>query len=69
MDREFSDFDNDARNIRFGFSTDGMNPFGQWGSSHSTWPVTHVQPSCLAIHEVEVHHDAGDYPSSETTWQ
>ena len=24
----------------FGLSTDGMNPFGEWGSSHSTWPVT-----------------------------
>jgi hypothetical protein len=28
VDREFSDFDNDARNIRFGLSTDIMNPFG-----------------------------------------
>ena len=40
MDREFPDFDMDPRNIRFGLSTDGMNPFGEWGSSHSTWPVT-----------------------------
>jgi hypothetical protein len=40
VDREFSDFDNDARNIRFGLSTDGINPFGEWGSSHSTWLVT-----------------------------
>ena len=40
VDREFSDFDNDPRNIRFGLSTDGMNPFGEWGSSHITWPVT-----------------------------
>jgi hypothetical protein len=40
MDREFLDFDNDARNIRFGLSTDGMNPFSEWGSSHSTWPLT-----------------------------
>ena len=40
VDRQFPDFDNDPRNIRFGLSTDGMNPFGEWGSSHSTWPVT-----------------------------
>ena len=40
MDRDFPDFDNDPRNIRFGLSMDGMNPLGEWGSSHSTWPVT-----------------------------
>ena len=40
VDRQFLDFDSDPRNIRFGLSTDGMNPFGEWGSSHSTWPVT-----------------------------
>jgi hypothetical protein len=40
MDIEFPDFDNDARNIWFGLSMDGMNPFGEWGSSHSTWLVT-----------------------------
>jgi len=40
VDREFSDFDNDLRNIRFDLSTDVMNTFGEWGSSHSTWPVT-----------------------------
>jgi hypothetical protein len=36
IDREFPDFDKDARNIRFGLSTDGMNPFGEWASRHST---------------------------------
>jgi hypothetical protein len=30
----------DVRNIRFGLSTDGMNPFGNMSSRHSTWPVT-----------------------------
>ncbi|KAK1627238.1 hypothetical protein QYE76_001553 [Lolium multiflorum] len=39
IDREFKDFAA-ARNIRFGLSTDGMNPFGEQSSSHSTWPVT-----------------------------
>ena len=29
VDREFPDFDNDPRNIRFALSTDGMNPFGE----------------------------------------
>ena len=33
-------FAEDVRNIRFGLSTDGMNPFGNMSSSHSTWPVT-----------------------------
>ena len=40
VDRDFPYFDNDPRNIKFGLSTDGMNPFGEWGSSHNTWPVT-----------------------------
>ena len=40
VDRQFPDFDSDPRNIRFDLSTDGMNPFGKWGSSYSTWPVT-----------------------------
>ena len=40
MDRTFPTFTNDARNIRFGLSTDGMNLFGEQSSDHSTWPVT-----------------------------
>jgi hypothetical protein len=40
VDREFLDFAKDARNIRFGLSTDGMNHFGEWASGHNTWPVT-----------------------------
>jgi hypothetical protein len=27
IDREFEDFAGDARNLRFGLSTDGFNPF------------------------------------------
>ncbi|WVZ58179.1 hypothetical protein U9M48_008474 [Paspalum notatum var. saurae] len=27
------------RNVRFALSTDGMNPFGDRSSTHSTWPV------------------------------
>ena len=40
IDREFGDFAGDARNLRFGLSTDGMNPFSEQSSSHSTSPVT-----------------------------
>ena len=40
IDREFPTFSDEARNLRFGLSTDGFNPFGEQSSSHSTWPVT-----------------------------
>lgn len=40
IDREFPEFADDARNLRFALSTDGMNPFGDQSTSHSTWPVT-----------------------------
>jgi hypothetical protein len=40
IDREFLEFANKARNLRFALSTDGMNPFGEQSTSHSTWPVT-----------------------------
>ena len=40
IDRTFPGFELDARNIRFGLSTDGMNPFGEMSSGHSTWPMT-----------------------------
>nr|ABA98506.1 transposon protein, putative, CACTA, En/Spm sub-class [Oryza sativa Japonica Group] len=40
IDRKFKDFGKDARNIWFGLSTDGMNPFGEMSRGHSTWPVT-----------------------------
>src|SRR5438876_704526 len=32
-------FGEEERNVRFALSTDGMNPFGDMSSSHSTWPV------------------------------
>ena len=40
INREYKDFADDARNLRFGLSTDGMHPFGEQSCSHSTWPVT-----------------------------
>jgi hypothetical protein len=33
-------FKKEIRNIRFGLSTDGMNPFNMVSSNHSTWHVT-----------------------------
>ena len=40
IDRTYTEFELDARNIRFGLSTDAMNPFGEMSCGHSTWPVT-----------------------------
>ena len=40
IESKHGDFASDARNLWFGLSTDGMNPFGEQSCSHSTWPVT-----------------------------
>jgi hypothetical protein len=40
IEREFPDFAGDARNLWFGLSTDGMDPFGEQSCSHNTYPVT-----------------------------
>ncbi|XP_010229811.1 uncharacterized protein LOC100843221 [Brachypodium distachyon] len=37
LDAEFPDFASDPRNLRLGLSTDGINPFGNMSSTHSTW--------------------------------
>ncbi|KAK9078277.1 hypothetical protein SSX86_002334 [Deinandra increscens subsp. villosa] len=39
IDWTFPDFGKEIRNIRFGLSSDGINPFGNMSSRHSTWPV------------------------------
>ncbi|CAM8923714.1 unnamed protein product [Rhodiola kirilowii] len=39
VNMEFPDFASEVRNVRLGLSTDGFNPFGASGLSHSTWPV------------------------------
>ena len=39
IDRKYTQFTKETRNIRFALSTDGMNPFGSMSSRHSTWPV------------------------------
>ena len=40
IERKWWDFADDARNVWFGLSADGINPFGEQSSNHSTWPVT-----------------------------
>ncbi|XP_042757967.1 uncharacterized protein LOC111879186 [Lactuca sativa] len=39
INSNFEEFGQDIRNIRFGLSSDGINPFGSLSSRHSTWPV------------------------------
>nr|AAM08850.1 Putative tnp2 transposase [Oryza sativa Japonica Group] len=38
FDAQYREFAKDPRNIRFALSIDGVNPFGDMSSSHSTWP-------------------------------
>ncbi|XP_066163766.1 uncharacterized protein [Oryza sativa Japonica Group] len=39
FDAQYREFAKDPRNIRFALITDGVNPFGDMSSSHSTWTV------------------------------
>lgn len=39
IDRLFSEFGNEPRNLRLGLSTNGMNPYGSLSSIRSIWPV------------------------------
>ncbi|GKD06543.1 transposon protein, CACTA, En/Spm sub-class [Tanacetum coccineum] len=39
IDNKFDKFGAEIRNIRFGLSSDGINPVGNMSSNHSTWPV------------------------------
>jgi hypothetical protein len=40
FDRNHKDFATEVRNIRFELIIDGMDPFGETGSIHSTWSIT-----------------------------
>ena len=40
FDTKYKEFKNEVRNIRFGLSTNMMNPFGDTGHTHNTWLVT-----------------------------
>ena len=37
--KEFLEFVKESRNLRLGLVTNGMNPFGNLSSNHSSWPV------------------------------
>ena len=39
FDREYLDFVEEARNLRLGLATDGFNPFGNFNTKYSMWPV------------------------------
>ncbi|KAL4564962.1 hypothetical protein LXL04_029041 [Taraxacum kok-saghyz] len=39
IDNKYPEFGHEMRNIRFGLSSDGINPFGNRSSRYSTWPV------------------------------
>jgi hypothetical protein len=39
FDEKHKDFSTDPRNVRFGLSTDEMNPFNERNNDHNTWPV------------------------------
>jgi hypothetical protein len=39
FDLQYKPFGSESRNIRLALSTDGMNPFGENRTVHSTWPV------------------------------
>ncbi|XP_066160061.1 uncharacterized protein [Oryza sativa Japonica Group] len=52
IDRKHKDFTADPRNMRICLCTDGMNPFGDMSSSHSTWLVlitNYNLPPCLCF--------------------
>jgi hypothetical protein len=39
IDSLFPNFGKESRNLRLGLATDGMNPFGNQSTNHSSWPV------------------------------
>ncbi|KAK1605111.1 hypothetical protein QYE76_028784 [Lolium multiflorum] len=69
LDTDYADqFGREPRNIRLGMSTDGLNPFGNQSTTHSSWPVF-VWPYNLplAVHKVAVLTDEYSYSRAETT--
>jgi hypothetical protein len=50
FDDKHTKFSADPTNVRFGLSTDGMNPFNERISNHITWPMILTMyniPTCL----------------------
>ena len=39
IDRLYPKFGEDPINLRLGLASDGMNPFGNLSTSHSSWPI------------------------------
>ena len=39
IDHLYPDFGKEARNLRLGLATDGMNPYGSLSTQHRSWPV------------------------------
>jgi len=39
IDSFYPEFGSDPRNLRLDLATDGMNPYGNLSSKHSSWPV------------------------------
>ncbi|XP_027936218.1 uncharacterized protein LOC114191244 [Vigna unguiculata] len=39
IDETYPEFGAEPRNLRLGLATDGMNPYGNLSSKHSSWPV------------------------------
>jgi len=39
IDSLYHEFGRDPRNLKLGLATDGMNPYGNLSSTHSSWPV------------------------------
>ena len=35
----YSKFGKEARNLRFGLASDGMNPYDSLSTEHSSWPI------------------------------
>jgi hypothetical protein len=62
LNTEYPYFANDPRNIVLGVSIDGLNPFGNQNTNHSTWPVfVWMYNLPLEVHEDKVHtHEYAD---------
>ena len=39
IDRLYPYFGDERRNLRLGLASDGMNPFGNLSTNHSSWPI------------------------------
>jgi hypothetical protein len=67
FDLQYLEFSAESRNIRFALSTNGMNPFGENRTVHSTWPVILAMyniPTWLC-HNKKVSYVAYSYPRSK----